>query len=278
MIIDTHQHFWRYTYEEYSWIKPDRAPLNKDYIPDDALPLMQNAGVKGAVAVEARADDIENHFLLALAETYPYVVGVVGRVDLTKASTHERLEEYAQNPYFCGIRIPLPIESENPLQLNAQFLQGLQLLSGLNLTFDIYGRPRKVEAMMRLFQNYPNLRFVINHMSKPDIKSGEMEPWKTEINQLAQFSNAYCKVSGMLTEADRQNWKMDDFTPYFDALFEAFTPSRLMFGSDWPVSHQAGEYKDTVDVVKHYVNTLSLDEQNQVWFQTAKTVYQFPDE
>ncbi len=273
MKLDAHQHFWQYNPEEYGWIGPDMAVLKQDRLPEDLLPLLQSAGLDGSIAVQARQSLAETAWLLELADRYPFIKGVVGWVDLCSPQVDQQLEQFSTHPKFRGVRHVVQDEPDDRFMLREDFLRGLGRLRRFGLTYDILIFPRHLPVAIEVVKKFPDQPFVLDHIAKPYIKDGRLSPWDADIRRLAEHPNVVCKVSGMVTEADWQDWQADDFYPYLDVVFDAFGPERLMFGSDWPVCTLAGSYRQVVDLLAGYTARLSPAEQAAVWGQTAQKFY-----
>jgi L-fuconolactonase len=273
MKIDAHQHFWRYSTQEYDWISPDMAVLKQDCLPENLLPLLNTVGLEGTVAVQARQTLEETRWLLELAELYPFIKGIVGWVDLRDPELPAQLEEFCTHSSFCGVRHVVQDEADDEFMLREDFLEAIAALAYFGLTYDILIFPKHLPVACRVAERFPDQPFVLDHIAKPLIKDGLLEPWSQEIGRLAVFPNVYCKVSGMITEAHWQRWKAADFVPYLETVFEAFGPERIMFGSDWPVCTLAGTYAQVAEIVAGFVQSLSKDEQLAVWGETARRFY-----
>jgi L-fuconolactonase len=273
MRIDAHQHFWQYSPEEYGWIDPDMAVLRQDRLPEDLAPLLKAANLDGTVAVQARQTLEETQWLLELADQHPFIKGVVGWVDLCGPDLRAQLERFSAHPKFCGVRHVVQDETDDQFMLSDEFLRGIAALAEFDLTYDILIFPKHLPVACELVGRFPDQPFVLDHIAKPRIKDGVLEPWATDIKQLAAYPNVVCKVSGMVTEAHWQGWKASHFRPYLDVVLEAFGPGRLIFGSDWPVCTLAGAYGEVVGLVAAYAQKLSVDEQAAIWGGTAQRFY-----
>jgi len=273
MKIDAHQHFWRYDPGEYGWIGPEMGVLRADFLPGDLGPLLERSGFGGSVAVQARQTLEETRWLLALADRFPFVRGVVGWVDLRGAGLQEELERLSAHPRFRGVRHVLQDEEDDRFMLGEDFVQGIAALEDFGLTYDLLIFPRHLAVAVELVKRFPQQRFVVDHLAKPDIKAGQVAGWAKDMECLAALPNVWCKVSGMVTEADWGRWRPEDMQPYLDVVFEAFGAQRIMFGSDWPVCTVAGTYAQVAGIVDTYVAALSEDEQAAVWGETARAFY-----
>ena len=241
MKLDAHQHFWSYDAAQYPWI-PAGSALHRDWLPGDLAPLLASAGLDGCIAVQARQTVEESRWLLALADRAAIVRGVVGWVDLRSEQVGAQLAELARHAKFRGVRHVVQEEPDVNFMLGADFQRGIGALHQFGLTYDILIFPKQLPSAIELVRRFPDQQFVLNHIAKPPIKAGTLSPWREQIRELAKAPNVFCKVSGMVTEADHAHWQATDFTPYLDVVFAAFGEERVMFGSDWPVCLLAGEY------------------------------------
>lgn len=273
MRIDAHQHFWHYSIEEYGWIGPEMEVLKLDRLPGDLVPLLEAAGLDGSVAVQARQSLEETRWLLDLADRHAWIKGVVGWVDLRSSSLHGQLERLTARPGLRGVRHVVQNEPDDEFVLRADFVAGVAMLAEFGLTYDLLVFPRQLPAVVELVRRFSDQPFVLDHIAKPPIGAGDLEPWATEVRRLAALPNVACKVSGLVTEADWHGWQPSDFGPYLDVVFRAFGPSRIMYGSDWPVCTLAGTYADQAGVIADYVQRLSPTEQAAVWGETAARFY-----
>ena len=275
MKIDAHQHFWLHTPEEFGWITDDMAAIRRNFLPHDLLPELQEAGIDGCVAVQAAQSPDENHFLLGLAEEYGFIRGVVGWVDLQAGDVSDTLANLVSAyPKLVGVRHVVQSEPDPDFLLRPAFMNGIRQLEKHRLTYDILIRHPQLPAAVQFAGQLPNQPFVLDHLAKPDIKTGAgFGIWKDTISQLAAHPNVCAKLSGMVTEADWQHWQPGDFGRYLDAMLEAFTPHRLMFGSDWPVCLVASPYQQTVSLVTDYIARLTENERAMVMGGNAQAFY-----
>jgi L-fuconolactonase len=273
MKIDAHQHFWKYTPQDYGWISEDMSIIRRDFLPADLLPELKKAGYDGCVAVQAPQAEEETRFLLDLADHYSFIKGVVGWIDLQAANAEERLAIFSPHPKLRGIRHIVQAEPDDHFLFKPAFKQGISLLEKFKLTYDILIYPKQLPAAIEFVRAFPKQKFVLDHIAKPFIKDHILEPWATHIRKLAAHENVYCKLSGMVTEADWQHWKKSDFTPYLETVLEAFGAKRLMIGSDWPVCKVAGEYTQVMQLVQEFISSLSTDEQARILGRNAIEFY-----
>jgi L-fuconolactonase len=270
MHIDAHQHFWVYTRDEYGWIDDSMARLQRDFLPEDLLPELESNGFRGSVAVQARQSLEETGWLLELADRSPGILGVVGWVNLCSPDRHAQLRKFSANPKLVGVRHIVQSEPDNRFLLREDFLRGISLLEEFDLAYDILIYTRHLTVASEFVEKFPRHRFVLDHLAKPPIKVHEVEEWARGIRQLAEFPNVFCKLSGLVTEADWANWEPEDITPYLNIAFEAFGPSRLMIGSDWPVCLVASSYGRTMDVVRNHLQKYSPEERDAVFGGNAQ--------
>jgi L-fuconolactonase len=255
MRIDAHQHFWIYNPQEYEWIDDSMNKIRQNFLPEDLEPELQRNEFHGSVVVQTRQTLEETHWLLGLAERSPKILGVVGWVDLCSVNVRSQLEELATNRKLVGIRHIVQAEPDDRFLLREDFLRGISMLEEFDLAYDILIYTKHLPVAAEFVERFPMQRFVLDHLAKPSIKNGAIEPWATAIRRLAAFPNVWCKLSGLVTEADWQMWKPEDTAPYLDVAFEVFGPTRLMIGSDWPVCLVASSYGRTLDVVRNYIRS-----------------------
>lgn len=264
MHIDAHQHFWVYDPREYDWIDESMAALRRDFLPAELRPELQQSGFQGCVAVQARQTIEETRWLLELAAASPFILGVVGWVDLQSPQIRSQLETVAGNPKLVGVRHVVQGEPDDRFLLSAGFLRGVSILEEFDLAYDILIYSKHLPVAAEFVQRFPRQRFVLDHMAKPPVKSGSLHPWTEDIRKLAAFPNVFCKLSGLVTEADWSHWKPEHMARYLDVAFEAFGSQRLMIGSDWPVCTVAASYGRTMGLVKDYLGRLSTEAREAV--------------
>jgi L-fuconolactonase len=259
MRIDAHQHFWVYDPREHGWIGDSMTSIRHDFLPVDLKPELERSGFDGSVAVQVRQTLEETRWLLELAASSSYIRGVVGWVDLRSAQVRTQLESFAENPKLVGIRHIVQSEPDDQFLLRPDFLRGISVLGEFDLAYDLLIYPKHLPVAAEFVRHFPSQRFVLDHMAKPPIKSGEIQSWARDIRDLALLPNIFCKLSGLVTEADWQRWTPEHLLPYLDAVFECFGPERLMIGSDWPVCTVAASYSQAVDIVKNYVSNFPVE-------------------
>jgi len=252
MRIDSHQHFWKFDPDQYSWIGEGMQLLARDWLYADLERELVRAELDGCVAVQARQSLEENRFLLNIAAQCERVRGVVGWVDLCAEDVEEQLALPAADPLFKGVRHVVQDEPDDDFVLRDDFMNGIARLAQFDLTYDLLTHPRQLPAAVRLVDEFPDQPFVLDHISKPPIRARQMRPWSDDLRELAQRPNVMCKVSGLVTEAEWGAWNADDFRPYLDLVFEAFGEDRLMFGSDWPVCRLSAHYSEVYALLSDY--------------------------
>lgn len=271
--IDSHQHFWKFDPVRDSWINEDMKIIQRDFLPEDLEPVLKASGFDGCITVQSDQSEIENEFQLNNAEGNDFIKGVVGWVDLQSAQVDERLAYYSQFEKFKGVRHVLQGEPQRDFMLRGSFLNGIAALKRYNLTYDILIFPDQLGYAADFVSRFPDQPFVVDHIAKPDIKNKDIAGWKKDITEVSKFQNVFCKLSGMVTEADWKNWKQDDFNPYLDVVVEAFGTDRLMFGSDWPVCKVAADYEQVVSMIRAYFEPFTKNEQEMVFGGNALKFY-----
>ncbi|HEA31544.1 MAG TPA: amidohydrolase [Leeuwenhoekiella sp.] len=273
MIIDSHQHFWKYHPEKHAWIDDDMKAIRQDYLPEMLKKEYQNHDIQGCVTVQADQTEAENKFLLELALNNDFIKAVVGWVDFKSPNLEEKLYFYAKHEKLKGFRHIVQAEQDLNFLLRKPFLEGIKQLAEHDFTYDILIFPHQLGAVLEFVQALPDQRFVIDHIAKPYIKDGFFAGWANQMKAIGACENVWCKVSGMVNEAGYDTWRYETMEPYIDLVLEAFGPSRLMFGSDWPVCLVAGDYEDILNVAKRFAARLSLEERDQFWYKNVKEFY-----
>lgn len=274
MRIDAHQHFWKYNPARDTWITDAMAMLKNDFLPDQLVPELAANDIAGCIAVQTDQSEAETLFLLDLARQHTSIHGVVGWVDLCAGNVAERVQKLAEDPKLCGFRHILQAEADQ-FMLRPEFLRGIQCLGGdkTGLTYDILIYARQLPAAIELVAKFPNQPFVLDHIAKPPIREGGYHSWARDLRVLAENKNVYCKLSGLVTEADWRRWTADDFKSYLDLVLEVFGADRVMFGSDWPVCLLAARYEQVVHVIADYVQSFLVSEQEKIFGLNAAQFY-----
>jgi L-fuconolactonase len=272
--IDAHHHLWKYSRNDYPWMSEGMEAIRRDFLVDDLNQTLSAAGINGAVTVQARQTLIETDWLLQLASASKMVRGVVGWVPLVNSRVHDDLERLASNKKLKAVRHVIHDEPDNFFILREDFNRGIGLLDRFKLKYDILIFERHLPQTIAFVDRHPEQIFVVDHIAKPRIKDGDMEPWREALADLARRENIYCKLSGMVTEANWSSWTESELQPYVDVVLTAFGPKRIMFGSDWPVLLVASSYRGWVETVHRMIRSLSDDEQKWIMGQTAKSVYE----
>jgi L-fuconolactonase len=250
--------------------------LAHDHLPADLAPLAAAEGIGGSVAVQARQSLEESRWLLELSDANPLIRGVVGWVDLRSTHVEDQLREVAEHPKFVGVRHVVQDEPDPRFLLGESFLHGIGKLATFGLTYDLLLYPQQLPAAAEFVGRFPEQPFVLDHLAKPRIKAGELDPWRHDLKALAAHGHVLCKLSGMVTEADWQGWKRADFTPYLEVALETFGPKRLMIGSDWPVCTLAAGYPDTIGIVRDFLAPLAAAEREAIEGGNAARFYALP--
>ncbi|MBD0830817.1 amidohydrolase family protein [Aestuariibaculum sediminum] len=273
MIIDSHQHFWKYDPVNHAWIDDSMAVIRKDFMPSDLQALYQENGVDGCVAVQADQTLEETNFLLDLSIKNKFIKGVVGWVDLRASDLEKTLETYSNEAKLKGFRHIVQGESDHNFLLRSDFLKGIGFLEKYDYTYDILIFPHQLGAALEFVKRFPNQKFVIDHMAKPYIKDGFYDGWATLMREIAKHENVYCKMSGMTTEADFKAWTPNQMQPYMELVLNAFGTDRILYGSDWPVCLVAGNYSKTKKLITDFIAALTTNEQQKIMGANAIEFY-----
>ncbi|HLI92609.1 MAG TPA: amidohydrolase family protein [Puia sp.] len=259
--IDAHQHFWKYDPMAHSWISDEMYAIRRDFAPSDLQPLLAGAGFDGCVTVQVNQTEDENAVMLEQAAKHDFIKGIVGWVDLQDHRVEERLAAYREYPLMKGFRHILQGERDRALMLKPAFKRGIASLTKYGFTYDILIYPDQLGYTREFVAAFPSQPFVIDHIAKPHIKDRYItEEWKEAIRAVAVYENVYCKISGLVTEADWGGWKQEHLRPYMDTVVEAFGPARILFGSDWPVCLLAATYQQVFNIADEYFAAFSADE------------------
>ena len=273
MVIDSHQHFWKYDPVKYGWIDDSMKVLQQDFLPSDLAPILQENGIQGSVAVQADQSETETEFLLKLARENDFIKGVVGWVDLRAEDVSERLAHFSQNEKLKGVRHIVQEEPDPEFMLRKDFQNGIGYLAQFGLTYDILVYPHQLASAVILARAFPEQKFVLDHIAKPRISEGLDGQWVHQIKELALNPNVSCKVSGMVTETKDFKWQQEDFSPFMEAILDAFGWQRLLYGSDWPVCLLGASYKEVLNIVKDYMDKLPEKEKAGIMGLNAINFY-----
>lgn len=271
--IDAHQHFWLYNKERHAWINDDMQTIRQDFMPASLQPVLEQHHIDCCVLVQVDQSLAENDFQLANAAAHDFIKGVVGWADLQSAAVEEQLQYYRQHPKMKGFRHILQGETDRALMLKPAFRNGISKLQKYRYTYDILIFPDQLSYAYELVKEFPGQLFVIDHIAKPYIKDRKIDDWKKDIQQFKHCEHVYCKLSGMVTEANWQQWEYEDFVPYLDVVTETFGTKRIMFGSDWPVCLVAADYGRMLSIVTRYFSAFSAAEQDDFFGNNATTFY-----
>jgi L-fuconolactonase len=272
MRIDAHQHFWDIGRFQYPWM-PGESPLRRNYLPQDLDPILKRNRFEGSVVVQANTILDETRWLLELAAQHDFIQGVVGWTDLTDPHTGAALDEFQRHPKFKGVRHLVHDEPEVNWLLREDVMGGLRELARRAIPYDLLVRPQHLKLVPRLAERVPGLSMVVDHMAKPPIAAKRMDGWAEDMAAAAKIPNLYCKLSGMITEADPRGWKAEHLRLYVAHVFSLFGPDRLMFGSDWPVCTLAGTWKEVLAAFTRAIGPPSIDVREKLLGGTARTFY-----
>jgi len=273
MRIDSHQHFWKYHPIKDAWITNEMQKIQRDFMPDDLLAVIQENNFDGVVAIQADQSETETNFLLQLASDNDFIKGVVGWIDLCAENISDRLSHYAAFKKLKGFRHIVQAEPADDFLLRPDFCRGISNLANYPFTYDLLILPKHLPFAKALVEQFPSQPFVIDHLAKPDFKHADFKDWEEGIRTIGQHQNVYCKLSGLVTEADWKNWRVQDFTYCLDVVTASFGVDRLMFGSDWPVCLLGGSYKEVTGIVEQYFAGHSLEDQAKIFGLNAIQFY-----
>jgi L-fuconolactonase len=272
--IDAHQHFWKFDPFRDNWITDDMKSIRRDFLPGDLHPILQQTGIDGCVAVQVDQSEADNEFLLQHAAENDFIKGVVGWIDLRHPDVEQRLAHYTKFPKLKGFRHVLQSETDRAFMLKSAFKRGIGLLNTYGYTYDILIYPDQLGYTKEFVAVFPDQPFVLDHIAKPHIKDRYItDEWKDAMRAVAAYPNLYCKISGMVTEADWYHWKPEHFRVYLDTVVEVFGTGRILFGSDWPVCLLAATYPQVFGIVQDYFSSFSTDEQAAFFGGNAIKLY-----
>lgn len=273
--IDAHHHYWELGKFDYSWLdEPALAPIRRNFLPNDLQSLIQEAGIDKTIFVQTQHNLEETAWVLKLASEHEFMAGVVGWVDLASEQCEDQLLRWKDDPKFVGIRHVTQDEPDDDFIIRPEITRGLKVLEKHQVPFDLLFYVKHIHHAATVARTLPDLPLVIDHLAKPEIKAQRFDNWQDHFCQAAQFPNVFCKLSGMITEADWDQWTADDLKPFVETALEAFGPERCMFGSDWPVCALAGSYTQVHQALRDLLATLSNDEQQAIFGDTACRFYQ----
>jgi L-fuconolactonase len=263
MRIDSHQHFWKASRGDYHWMSPAVPALCRDFLPSDLQPLLKKNKIDKTILVQAAQTKAETDFLLELAAQNDFIAGVIGWLDMDSPDFPRELEIYSKKPKFLGIRPMLQDLPDDEWILRPHVIQALRWIVDRDMPFEFLTYTRHLPHVLTVLEKVPGLRAVIDHVSKPEIKNRKLDPWRSLMSRVADHPNVYCKLSGMITEADHKTWTPDDLRPYVEHVLDSFGVERVMFGSDWPVCVLAGSY-DQVAAALQAVLKPHLNKQDEI--------------
>ena len=272
MRIDAHQHFWTLARGDYGWLTPELEAIHRDFGPSDLKPLLDAEGIDGTVLVQAAPTVAETEYMLGIADDAPFVKGVVGWVDFEAADAPDQIARLAEHPALVGLRPMIQDIADDEWMMRADLTPAFKALQAADLTFDALTLPQHLPNLRRLLERHPDMRVVIDHGSKPLIRDGIVAPWDTDMAALAAETGAFCKLSGLVTEASR-DWTVETLRPYVDHLLSTFGPKRLIWGSDWPVATLASSYGGWVAATESLLVDLPDEDRASIWGGNAAKAY-----
>jgi L-fucono-1,5-lactonase len=277
MIIDSHQHFWQVGRFDYPWMTPELEVLCHDYLPATLEPVLARNHVSHTILVQASNSVPETQWLLSLAESNPFIAGVVGWIDLQRSDVGLQLDQFASSGKFKGVRHLVESEPADDWVTQDAVVRGLNELAQRDLSYDLLVHTRHLKYARQVVEKIPQLRFVIDHLAKPPIKRGEIDQWAAGLKDFAAAANVWCKLSGLVTEADWANWRVEDLIPYVDKALEYFGPGRMMFGSDWPVCLLAASYDQVLEAFQTLLADLSEEDRELIFVKNAAKFYRIQE-
>jgi L-fuconolactonase len=272
-VIDSHQHFWRYSPEEYDWIDSSMAKLRADFLPADLQTEMASARVDACVAVQACQTVEETGWLLDLAETSGFIAGVVGWAPIAAPEFPEVLSRIVVNPKLKGLRHVVQAETDDRFLLRPAFRAGLREMTRAGLVYDLLILPHQLPQAIECVEEHPEQSFVLDHAAKPPLRAGDLSDWERDFRQLSRHENVCCKLSGLATEGDWTSWTEESLRQVFDVLLESFSPQRILAGSDWPVCTLATSYTQWWSLLRRWVAELTATEQGAILGGNAERIY-----
>jgi len=272
-MIDSHQHFWQVGRFDYPWMSSDLGVLYRDYLPHDLAPILEHNNITKTVLVQASNSVAESKWLLELANANGFIAGVVGWVDLMSPGINQQLDELCADPKFKGVRHLVESEPDDDWLVQPAVLSGLKQLSARALSYDLLVHTRHLKHVPLIAESCPDLAVVIDHLAKPPIARNEIKEWSQALQPLARYSKIYCKLSGLVTEADWSSWQREDMRPFVDIALESFGADRMMFGSDYPVCLLAASYDQVLDSFQEILKSLNDADRDKIFSKNAEQFY-----
>lgn len=273
MRIDAHQHFWLYQKQRDSWITEEMSVIQRNFLPNDISGTLKSNNFDGIVAVQADQSIAETNFLLELAGVYKVIKGIVGWIDFQDDNFQQQLDEFKKHELIKGFRHIIEAEADENYLTTDIFLRGIEKLTQYNYTYDLLIRPRHYKSTIECVKHNPNQSFILDHMAKPAIKLQEFDQWGMFIEDLSSFRNVHCKISGLATEAEWNNWTLDNFYQYINHVIKCFGPDRILFGSDWPVCLLAASFNECLEIVEHSIKDFTAEQKEKFWGVNAQNFY-----
>lgn len=273
MVIDSHQHFWNYKPSKHNWIDDSMSLIRKDFMPPDLKKVYDKNKIDGCITIQVDQTLEETNFLLDLSKKNTFIKGIVGWVDLRASNIDNTLKHYSNYKKIKGFRHIVQDEEDHNFLLRPEFLRGISYLEKYDYVYDILIFPHQLETTLEFVKKFPNHKFIIDHIAKPYIKDGLYDKWARLMSEISKCENVFCKMSGMITEADYNLWTPEQITPYMDLILTSFGSKRILFGSDWPVCLVAGSYKKVKELVTNFISKLSENEKTNIMGKNAINLY-----
>ena len=274
MRLDSHQHFWKFDPVRDAWITADMQVIQRDFLPADLLKEINTHKIDGTIAVQADESETETRFLLEQAEENDFIKGVVGWIDLKHEMLDIHLQEWKKFPKLKGFRTITQGKPDDQYFKNKPFQQGIRQLTANRFTYDLLIYHDQLPAAIQFTERFPDQAFILDHLGKPAITAGEIKKWKENIRVLSQHPRTFCKLSGLVTEADWKKWRYEDLSPYLEIAGEYFGVDRLCFGSDWPVCLLAGSYGKVTEIITRFLQQVEPADRDKIWGANAANFYQ----
>jgi len=264
MRIDAHQHFWQFDPIKHEWIDESMQAIRKSFLPTDLQKEIESVGIDGTIAVQADETEKENSYLLSLSDENDFIKAIVGWIDLKALDAIERMQYWKKHDKIKGFRCIMQGQEDSNYLTNKDFLENIKKLVPYGYTYDLLVYHNQFPSLIKFVEKLPDNRMILDHLGKPDIKNKNIKEWKVNLKILAQHPGIYCKLSGMITEADYERWTYEDLKPYLETAAEYFGVDRICFGTDWPVCLVAGSYAQVYEIIEKFSNQLTADEKNKL--------------
>jgi L-fuconolactonase len=270
--VDAHVHFWQLARGDYFWMAPELTPIYRDFGPEDLRPHLERNGIGRIIVVQAADTVAETEFMLEIADNTDFVAGVVGWAPFDQPQGAKELARLAGNPYLKGVRPMIQDIPDDDWMLGEALTPAFEAVTDLDLVFDALVFPRHLKNLMGLLERHPDMRVIVDHGAKPQIRDRAFDGWAADLRAIAANSSALVKLSGLVTEA-KPDWTVDDLKPYVDHLIEVFGPDRMVYGSDWPVVRMAADYDPWFRAARDLTAGLGEAERAGIFGENARKLY-----